>query len=178
MLREFPIAVCLRPIDHGEDDVETAEERRRQVDLLRDVLMLVEPAELLIRRGEDRATRLEDGRDARLRHADPLLFHRLMDRGSILRVHLLDLVDAIVDYDPIANEIAQAGYSEVVDVSVVFFDSDFNNSVEGVVASSECRKTLVILVGEPRIHIISELRHGGSQRSATCMDQLVQLAPG
>src|SRR5207247_4718114 len=125
---------------------ETAEERRWQVNLFRDVLVLVEPAELRIRCGENRTPRLEDGSDARLRHADPVLFHRLMDSGSILRVHLLDLVDAVVNHHPVANEIAQSGYSEVVDIPVVFFDSDFNNSVDGVVASSEFRKTIVVYV--------------------------------
>src|SRR5205809_2179139 len=177
VLREFPIAVCLRPIVHGEDDVETVEESRWRVNLFRDVLVLVEPAELRIRCGEDGTPRLEDGRDARLRHADPLLFHRLMDRGSILRVHLLDLVDAVVNHDPVANEIAQSGYSEVVDIPVVFFDSDFNHSVEGVVASSECRKTIVGFVGEPRLHVICELCQRGFERPSACMGQIVQLAP-
>ena len=94
MIRQFPISVRLRPIDHGEDDIETTEQRGREVDLFRDVLVLVEPAELRIRGGEDRASRLEDGRDSCFSDTNPLLFHRFMDRGSILRVHLFDFVDA------------------------------------------------------------------------------------
>src|SRR3989449_1053382 len=90
---ELAIAVRLRPIDDRENDVEATEERGRQVDLLGDVLVLVEPAELGVRRGEDRASGLEDRGDARLRDADPLLLHRFVDRRPVLRIHLLDFVD-------------------------------------------------------------------------------------
>src|SRR2546427_299772 len=93
VLRELPIAVRLRAIDDREDDVEAAEERGRQVDLLGDVLVLVESAELGVRRGEDRASGLEDRGDAGLRDADPLLLHRFVDRRPVLRIHLLDFVD-------------------------------------------------------------------------------------
>src|SRR5207244_13046880 len=88
VLRQLSIAVRLRPIDHGEDDVETTEQRRRQVDLFRYVLVFVESAKLRIRGSEDRTSRLKDGRDARLCDADPLLFHSLMNRGSVLRTYL------------------------------------------------------------------------------------------
>src|SRR5437667_207569 len=90
---KLAIAVRLRSIDDREDDVEPAEERRRQVDLLGDVLVLVESSELGVRGGEDRASGLEDRGDARLRHADSLLFHRFVNRRTILRIHFLDFVD-------------------------------------------------------------------------------------
>src|SRR3989449_576930 len=93
VLRELAIAVCLRAIDDREDDVEPAQQRRWQVDLFGDVLVLVEPAELRVRGGEDRAPGLEDGRDACLRDTDPLLLHRFVDRRPVLRIHFLDLVD-------------------------------------------------------------------------------------
>src|SRR2546426_1053188 len=93
VLRELAVAVRLRAIDDREDDVEPAEQRGRQVDLLGDVLVLVEPAELRVRGGEDRAPGLEDGRDACLRDADPLLLHRFVDRRPVLWIHFLDFVD-------------------------------------------------------------------------------------
>src|SRR6266480_4627315 len=152
MLCKLPIAIHLGSIDHGEDDVETAEQRWREIDLFRDVLVFVESAELRIRSGEDRATRLKDGCDSCLCDANPLLFHCLVDRGPILWVHLLDFVDAVVDHDPVANEVAETRHSEVVNVSVVFFDPYFDDSVKGVVASGECLETIVVITGKPRFH--------------------------
>src|SRR6058998_40433 len=93
VFRKLAIAVRLRAVDDREDDVEPAQQRGRQVDLLGDVLVLVEPAELRVRGGEDRAPGLEDGRDASLRDANPLLLHRFVDRRAVLWIHFLDFVD-------------------------------------------------------------------------------------
>src|SRR2546428_13379433 len=64
VLRELAVAVRLRAIDDRDDDVEPAEQRGRPVELLGDVRALVEPAELWVRGGEDRAPGVDAGRAA------------------------------------------------------------------------------------------------------------------
>src|SRR2546422_1813332 len=93
VLRELAVAVRLRAIDDREDDVEPAEQRGRQGDLLGAVLVLVEPAELRVRGVENRAPGFEDGREACLPDADRLLLHRFVDRRPVLWIHFLDFVD-------------------------------------------------------------------------------------
>jgi len=60
VFRELSVPIGLGPVDHGENDVEAREERRGQVDLFRDVLVLVEPPELRVGRGKHGTAGLED----------------------------------------------------------------------------------------------------------------------
>ena len=89
VLRHVPITLRLGVVDEGENNVEPRQQSRGKIDLLGDELRFVEPSELRVGGREDRAPRLQDRGDSRLRDADSLLLHRLMDCGTILRVHLL-----------------------------------------------------------------------------------------
>ncbi len=80
-------------VEDRENAVEAREERRIEVDLVRDVLPLDEPPELRVRGGKDCAARRQRGGDPRLRDVDHLLLHRLVDASAVRRIHFLDLVD-------------------------------------------------------------------------------------
>ena len=79
-------------LDHTQH-IETGQNRLRELDVLLERDRRVVAAADGVRRGDDRAPRLQRRHDARLRDRDRLLLHRLVDRRPVRVVHLVELVD-------------------------------------------------------------------------------------
>ena len=88
------IGVDITNIPDNEDRVEAGQNRSLEVDLLGRMLQVVVSALKRVGGGQDRGTRVEDRCDASLGDRDGLLLHCLVDGNTVLRPHLVELIDA------------------------------------------------------------------------------------
>eukprot|EP00754_Rhynchopus_humris_P015309 Rhum_TRINITY_DN14433_c38_g1::Rhum_TRINITY_DN14433_c38_g1_i1::g.91428::m.91428 len=92
--RQQHVALLVGLVEQQPQDVETRQQRRRQVDVLRRRLARLPPSELRVRGGQDGRARVQRGDDATLRDVHRLLLHDLVDSRAVAFVHLVELVDA------------------------------------------------------------------------------------
>src|SRR6266566_5180082 len=66
-----------------------------------------------------------------------------MNRRTVLRIHLLDFVDAIVDDRTVTQEVIVTRNPEIVDVSVMVFDAHLSDSIQRVVGTRQGLKAFL-----------------------------------
>lgn len=88
------IVLCSVQISDYEDAIKTREDSGLKLDLLADLLELVVPAVDRISSCQDSSAGVEPCGDSGLSNADSLLLHRLVNGNTVLRLHLIELVDA------------------------------------------------------------------------------------
>lgn len=79
---------------HDEDAIESGEDGALEVNLLGSVLKVIVTTKDGVSCGKNRCPRVEDGGDSCLGNRYSLLLHGLVDGDSVLRSHLIELVDA------------------------------------------------------------------------------------
>lgn len=86
--------VSFRGVDvlHYENTVESRQDGILQLNLLLHSLQVVQPAVYRIGRSENRGPWVQSGGNTRLSHTNSLLFHGLVDRHPVSRLHLVELV--------------------------------------------------------------------------------------
>src|SRR5438445_550201 len=100
-----------------------------------------------------------------------------MNRRTVLRIHLLDFVDAIVDDRTVTKEVIVTRNPEIVDVSVMVFDAHLSDSIQRVVGIRQGLKAEVVASGNVRSDGFREPTHGALERSPVAVREVVQGAP-
>lgn len=80
-------------VSHQEDAVEARENARLEVDLVGYLGQVVLPTVVGVGCGQDAGPSVEQSGDAGLSDRNGLLLHGLVDGYSVLRTHLIELVD-------------------------------------------------------------------------------------
>ena len=94
-LGDLAVVPLVGGVGEREDEVETGDERGREIDLRgQGVRVLVEPSLLGVGGRQHGAPALEGSGDSRLGDGDLLRLHGLVERGPVLLGHLVKLVDA------------------------------------------------------------------------------------
>lgn len=94
VVSHLAVLVLVNVIQHDVDQIEPADERRGQVDVLDHTEELVILGLDGVGGGEDCGARVEVADDARLGDADGLLLHHLVQHAAAAHAHLVELVDA------------------------------------------------------------------------------------
>src|SRR2546427_11259200 len=100
-----------------------------------------------------------------------------MNRRTVLRIHLLDFVDAIVDDRTVTKEVIVTRNPEIVDVSVMVFDAHLSDSIQRVVGTRQGLKAEVVASGNVRSDGFREPTHGALERSPVAAREGVQGPP-
>ncbi len=91
---QTPVVQLVLRVEHEEDEVEPAQQRVRQLDVLDDGLLLVPLGVDRVGGGQDGRAGVELANHARLGNAQRLLLHHLVEDGPGRVGHLVKLVDA------------------------------------------------------------------------------------
>src|SRR5437879_13568279 len=100
-----------------------------------------------------------------------------MNRRTVLRIHLLDFVDAIVDDRTVTKEVIVTRNPEIVDVSVMVFDAHLSDSLPRVVGTRQGLKAEVVASGNLRSDGVRETTHGTLARAAVAVREGGRGAP-
>mmetsp|Transcript_19882 Transcript_19882/g.48164 ORF Transcript_19882/g.48164 Transcript_19882/m.48164 type:complete len:207 (-) Transcript_19882:822-1442(-) len=154
VLREVVVHLRVHAIHEQEEDVETREERLREVDVLgRRPPQVVPPVRWVRRRKHARAG-VERGGDASLGDRHSLLLHHLMDGSAVRVLHLVELVDAA---DALVRKHERAALKHHLSRELILGHSRRETHARGALA---CR---VHPARRQPCHVLEELRLGDSR---------------
>merc|ERR1711920_175117 len=93
MIRKALVLDWIRFVTKHAEHIKAAKNRVGKADVLREGLLWVVPTLHRVSHSNDCATGLQRRDDSSFGNGDCLLLHRLVDRGAVLIVHFVELVD-------------------------------------------------------------------------------------
>ena len=140
-------------VEYHEEEIESAENGRRQLDVGPQGLGSIISSVYGIGRGEYRSPCIKRGLNPRLGNRNGLLFHRLMNCHLIVLVHLIKLIDAT---NPIVGQHERSGLDAELSRVLIAHDGGGESGGGGGLAGG-----VDAAVGEEAVDVLEELGLGG-----------------